>query len=209
MAKSIEENQSRIESLKWLLVWSSRSWKNFFTVVSFTVISTTFAMVYSSWDIVRPQLAERILKPHINAKRFEEVGQRLNKNTNAGIISISLVNISADARKIAYYTVGGEHDMSVEGFDDTLFNETSAADNARTVRLIRGERYCAEYNPETTVLSSKAAVYNKIKYVCAISVPAGYSKEFLGIIAIGFEDKPRNEYHVLNELVIAASRLLE
>lgn len=205
----MDNEEQRMDLLKWILQWCASSWRNLVVLLMLSTIILMSYGIYANWSEIRPALMRKIFSPVIDKTAFDEAAQRLYTATGTATVSISLVNAASDAKDIGYFTVQGVHDRSIEGKADTLFSASSDHRNNQIIKLIRGERFCETFVPESDPVAAPA--YNKIgiKYVCSISVPSGYSPDFLGIITVGFPDKVQNESIVLYELALAADKLMK
>jgi len=157
------------------------------------------AIVYNLWKsprITKPEINSHLLKisPFVKSKidsvttntdyilGTQIVTVDFNKNT----ISETYIKIDNPSAQILY-------DAFVEGrLSDPPIFTTSTVDNARVMRLIRGEFICVPFK-ESTAYKYAPAANVLIASVCAIGIPPNKLYQLSGILTIYLSTVPTPE----------------
>jgi len=136
--------------------------------------------------------------PQLDEKKFKEISESLIK-IGASSVSIYSADLGSASRKLLYARVGNAELADFLGDMDSLYarvtgNESDeeirvkANQNEYVVKMQNGEFVCTN----KLVPTSRYGLYlekNGIVSGCAIGIPSGFSKYFVGILIAGF-DRP-------------------
>lgn len=195
-----------VEGMRILFNFLAGRWYHAFLIM---VLVASSAAAYSLWyvkDDLRQIVRARWERPTIKIDRMEYLAPQLHKQTGARAITLSRINVAADMRELAYSWTDDDTGTAMGvGRRSSLFLQDSSNNDRNVIRVIHGEAFCDKNDgfglmPETSLRT--------VKFICVIGLPPGYSSEFVGLLAVGFETEPTGKHLILGELNRAAAELL-
>lgn len=181
------------------------SWKKLAILMVLIVFT---ASTYVAWESRRalaftamgafgtPQIDEMALEPEIT---------RLMADTGAVSVSVWSLNLERNQRRALYVRERGRDLQSLAGTGDLIFRPASRLSD-EFIHLIDNKANCWEHIANTAV--GKSARDSGVKWVCAAAIPPEFGA-MIGMLAIGFTERPENEDYVKLRIKQAAQRIIK
>ena len=133
--------------------------------------------------------------PQLDKSKYVQIGKSLTKD-GAKTVSIYEVDLGGVSRTLVYSIINGEESKDTLGDRDSLYSRLGVRDNdadklrkanynEMVFRMQNGEFTCQNLEPSTRHGAFLAK--NDVKYTCAIGIPTGFTKYFVGAIVVGFD----------------------
>jgi hypothetical protein len=133
--------------------------------------------------------------PILDPSKFESIAQSLTK-AGAKSVAIYDVDLGGVQRTLVYAAMDGDPEKNFIGDKDSLYARLGVRDNdddrlrkgrynEMVFKLQNGDFVCENLEPTTRY--GAYLFKNEIKYTCAIGLPTGLTKFFMGSIVVGFD----------------------
>ena len=133
--------------------------------------------------------------PTLDPSKFESIAQSLTK-AGAKSVAIYEVDLGGVQRTLVYATMDGDPEKNFIRDKDSLYARLGVRDNdddrlrkgrynEMVFKLQNGDFVCENLEPTTRY--GAYLLKNEVKYTCAIGLPTGLTKFFMGSIVVGFD----------------------
>lgn len=133
--------------------------------------------------------------PTLDPNKYAEIGKKLTKD-GAKSVSIYEVDLGLAARKLVYAEIDGEQSQAYLEDRDSLYARLNPRDtdadkirkanyNESVIRLQNGEYTCQML--EANARYGEFLLKNGVTSTCAIGLPTGATRHFVGAIVVGFD----------------------
>ncbi|HIG9582854.1 TPA: hypothetical protein ACYEKW_004350 [Escherichia coli] len=205
MEEDLGQNEKSPVPVSYLsLLDGIKTWKKTFITIVLVFAFGVGMTLYQQRRILIYAALDYFGAPQIDASVIDDEAQSLLAETGAISLSVWSVNIPRNQRTVLYARIGAQRLTNLEGLSDVALRPDSEH-SAQLIRLLSDNTTCYDVVQVTPV--GQAAAKAGVNYVCSARVPqkAGV---FLGIIALGFKEKPANEDYVRIRLAQAADKLI-
>lgn len=133
--------------------------------------------------------------PTLDPNKYAEIAKKLTKD-GAKNVSIYEVDLGLAARKLVYAEIDGEQSQAYIEDRDSLYARLNPRDtdadkirkadyNESVIRLQNGEYTCQTL--EANARYGEFLLKNGVTSTCAIGLPTGATRHFVGAIVVGFD----------------------
>ncbi|MBL5914649.1 hypothetical protein JBO41_21185 [Enterobacter asburiae] len=168
-----------------------------FTVSTYIAWENRRALAFAAMGAFgTPQIDEMAVGPEITS---------LMADTGAIAASVWSLNLEKNQRR-AIYVRERERDLqSLVGTGDLIFRPSSRLSD-EFIHLIDNKTNCWEHIANTAV--GKSARGAGVKWICAAAIPPEFGA-MIGMLAVGFSERPENEDYVKLRIKQAAQRVIK
>jgi hypothetical protein len=197
--EKIPENVTPL-ALVWLflkLAFTSHLGKTITLLVTCLVVYQFYANNTNIFAVIREGRAtlSSNAPPTLDPSKFSDIAQSLTK-AGAKSVAIYDVDLGGVQRTLVYATMDGEPEKNFVGDKDSLYARLGVRDhdddrlrkgryNEIVFKLQNGDFVCDNLEPTTRY--GAYLLKNEVKYTCAIGLPTGLTKFFIGSIVVGFD----------------------
>lgn len=136
--------------------------------------------------------------PELDETKFKEISESLIK-IGANSVSIYSADLGSASRKLVYARIGNSELTDFVGDTDSLYLRITGSESDKEIRekAIQNEHVVKAQNGEFICTNELLPTSRYGSYLqktgivsgCAIGIPSGFSKYFVGIITVGFNRK--------------------
>ncbi|MCW4985694.1 MULTISPECIES: hypothetical protein [Enterobacter] len=180
------------------------SWKK---LIIFMVLALFCVTLYSAWEHRRDfafWAMSSFGNPRIDEVRVGPEVSAMMADINALGAVVWSVNLEKNKRKAIYVRVGNERLTNLEGTGDLVLRAQSPL-TAEVIGLIDIKMKCWELTANTVV--GKRSSDAGVKWVCAAAIPPQFGT-MIGVMSVGFAERPENEDYVKMRIRQAAERII-
>ncbi|WP_275257397.1 hypothetical protein [Citrobacter koseri] len=187
-----------VELIKW--VDSTKKLVSLIILVCFGISS------FSVWEyrveIIRVIVGQAESKK-INEAELDKESIKLLHDLDAEVISIWSVDPERNKRTLIYRrNVNGREKVKADA-SDVLFKTDSKLNNT-TVKLMTFRAHCDEIVNDSLHKPSSNLVFN-----CAVPIPPAYKDGFIGLLVVGFTNKPDHEDYLILKMKQASQAIVK
>ena len=209
-----------IEPIKWLLQWASAKMSNIATLVFLVAFFGLLYVAYSFSGVASEAMVRRYLEPKMNPDKMHSVAKRL-REMGADSVVIYIASAQEGWRRPVFVLIGDTVHSEFTGRPEALYAELSPMDTPKefkqkstynnSVHIVQmGRVVCDDQTPSSKLDDHLTDI--GVTWGCAIGIPPGISKYFIGAILVGYKDKQLNrlrEGDIHQQLTLAAYELLQ
>lgn len=141
--------------------------------------------------------------PEIDSKNIDSEAMLLIRETRAVSVVVWKVALVSNHREAIYININGQRDKDLEGSGDLLLRKNSDL-TAAMIELLDNDITCFNGTDDSSV--GKALAAAGVRYTCSVSVPPRYDA-IVGVISLGFTNRPANEDYIRKRLLQAAEKI--
>lgn len=139
-------------------------------------------------------------KPEIDIENIDSESMLLIRDTRAVSVVVWKVDIVSNHREAIYININGQRDKELEGQGDVFLRKNSELTESM-IELLDNDIVCFS---GTDDLSAEHTLADAgVMYTCAVSVPPRFDA-IVGVISLGFTNRPVHEDYVRRRLLQAA-----
>lgn len=180
------------------------SWKKLLILI---VLVSFSASVYAIWES-RRELAFLAMSsfgtPRIDENQIEPEVTNMMADTGAISVAVWSINLESNQRRAIFVRIKNERLVNQEGTGDIVLRPHSPL-TKEIISLIDNKTACWEHIANTVV--GKSARDAGVSWVCSAAVPPEFGT-MIGMLAVGFSERPENEDYVKLRLRQAAEKII-
>jgi hypothetical protein len=186
------------------LVAAINTWKKVAIIIVLGVVSLSGWLLYEYRREVTYWALNEFGTPKIDETTIRDESAALMRRTGATSISVWSVNLQRNERTSLYVRIGEQRLTELEGLSDMAIRPDTPH-SRHVIELLNNNTTCYELIKVSAV--GEAAGRAGVTWVCSASIPprAGV---FLGILALGFTQKPADEDFIRLQLAQAAEQMI-
>lgn len=180
------------------------SWKKLLILI---VLVSFFASAYAIWENRRELTFLAMASfgnPKIDETHVEPEMTKMMADTGAISVAVWSINLESNQRRAIFVRVKSERLINQEGTGDIVLRAYSPL-TKEIISLIDNKTACWEHVANTIV--GKSARDAGVSWVCSAAVPPEFGT-MIGMLAVGFAERPENEDYVKMRIRQAAERII-
>ncbi|AJJ62466.1 hypothetical protein AT01_1326 [Yersinia aldovae 670-83] len=196
--------QGKLESAAWLIRWVD-SWKKLAILIVLTLFSIASYLAYDYRREITYWALAHYGTPRIDQTKIDAEVRSMMSDTGGVTVSVWSLNLQRNQRIALYVRIREQRLSNLEGVGDLIFRPHSKLSMA-VIDLLDKKTVCYDLVQSTAI--GRAASAAGATYVCSAAVPPQHGS-MIGLIAVGFTEKPENEDYVRQRILLASERIIK
>lgn len=180
------------------------SWKKFFLLFMLAISCSAGYIIWENRRELTYIALSGLSSPQIDISKITPEMNSLMADTGAVGAVIWSVHLENNYRKIIYININNEVQPSLTGKGEVILRPDTWQ-TIELIKLLNNRATCFPFSGASSVhiINAKA----NVKWVCAVAIPPSYGT-FIGVLAVGFKQRPVNEDYIILRIRHSAERVI-